>query len=83
MLQDTWRQFDRVAKHIETLEPGTDEYDRALKELREIVDLQERIYLRPDFKSRFDWFLNNSALIGAAASLLTTVLMLRYANDPE
>jgi len=81
MIKQTWKAFDRVVEHIEKVEPGTDEFDRALDEMMSIVILQAEIYKRPDFSGRFDWFLKNPALIGVAGTVVTAILMRKTKND--
>ena len=78
MLLQTWREFDRLVDHIETVLPGTDEYDKVLRQMNQIIHMQEQIYKRPDMQSRWDWFFKNQALVGGVFTLIGTGAVLYH-----
>ena len=82
MLITLWRELQRLDKAIEKETPGTDEYERLLKEFKEITQIENSILQRPEFAdwnvSRLDKFLNNAPLLGAIATAGVTVLTLHY-----
>lgn len=66
-----------LVKKLSEAKPGTDEYDKLLKQLNQLV------YIRKELRnlekpSRVKELLNNSALIGVAGNLLVALLMLNF-----
>jgi hypothetical protein len=78
MMNTTWKELNRLAAHIATVEPGTDEYDRVLKNYNDIIHIQNSILGRKEFDSRMDVLLKNPALLGVIGNLAIAVLVLNF-----
>ncbi len=78
MLNDVWRESGRLMKHIETVKPGTDEYDKVLREIMDLIHIQDTVMKRPEWESRISKFVNNQALVGGVFTIGTTLLVLHY-----
>ncbi|MCK5602230.1 hypothetical protein KAR91_10185 [Candidatus Pacearchaeota archaeon] len=82
MLGTLWRELHRLDETIEKEKPGTDEYDRLLKEIKEITIIENSILERAEFKdwnvSRLDKFLKNAPLVGAVGTFGVAFLTLNY-----
>ncbi len=78
MLNDIWRETERLMEHIETVEPGTDEYDKVLGEIRDFIHLQNTVLDRQEFESWTDKLLKNSAFVGGVFTLGATALVLYF-----
>lgn len=67
----------RLINHLSALTIGTDEYDKVLEELKKFGEIEMQIKaLRPE--SRLDKILNNAPLVGSAATIFISVLMLNF-----
>lgn len=75
-MNDIWRESSRLMEHIEKLEPGTDEYDKVLGEIRDLIHIQDTVTKRHE--SWMERFLNNTALVNGVFTLGTTLLVLHY-----
>ena len=63
--------------HLNNQTPGTDKYDQALEELKNLTYIQkERASLKSP--SKLGQFLNNPALIGGVVNLGISLLMLNF-----
>ncbi len=82
MLHTLWRELARLDEMIEKEKPGTDEYDRLVKEINQLTHIENVILERPEFKdwnvSKLDKLLNNAPLIGAIGTGVVAVLTLNY-----
>ena len=78
VLIDVWREAERLSSHIETVEPGTDEYDNVLRQIENLVRIENQILERSEFDSKLDKFLKNQALVGGVFSLIATLAILNY-----
>lgn len=67
----------RLINVMKKLEPGTDEYNKVLTELQEVVHM-ERQYKEKSVESKMDKFLNNPALVGLVSTWGATLLVLNY-----
>ncbi len=74
------RELTRLEEHIKTVEPGSDEYDRTLRQIQDFLHLQNQLlqsYERVD-ESRLDKILKNPAFVGGVFSLLATGWVLHH-----
>ncbi len=76
-MEPVWKEYTRLQKHLEKLEPGTDEYSKTLKQFNDLVYIVKQFPLHAA-ESRLDKFMNNSALIGLVGNLAITLLILNY-----
>lgn len=82
MLTTVWRELHRLDEMIEKQKPGTDEYDRLVKEINQLTHIENTILERAEFEnwkvSRLDKLLKNAPLIGAVSTGVVAVLTLNY-----
>ena len=76
LLFDREEQFDRLLLTLNTLEPGSDEYQKVLDQINTFVHIDERLH--PQEPSRLDKILANPALLGLFGNLTLGVLILNY-----
>ena len=80
MLESTWKELTRLSEFITTVPPGTEDYDRVLREIRDLLLIQNLV--SPDYRgtheSKIEKVLNNPAIIGVLGNLAVAVLILNY-----
>jgi hypothetical protein len=73
----SWKEYKRLKDHLESLDPGTDEFDRTLDQLNKLVHIMMQVQRQPA-ESKLDKFLSNPALINGVFSLGIALLVLNY-----
>lgn len=77
MYNEIRRELSRLTEHIARVRPGTDDYDSVLKEINDLVHIENTLLGRAP-ESRLDTILKNPAFVGGVFSLIATAGVLYH-----
>ena len=69
----SWKEYKRLKDKLETLEPGTDAYDKTLDQFNKLVHMMIKLdddVRRKKPKSKLSQFVENPALVSATGMLI-------------
>jgi hypothetical protein len=76
-METSWKEVKRLKDHLETLEPGSDEFDKTLDQLNKLAHIMI-LFKKEEPKSWWRRFADNPALINASAMTIVAFVTLYH-----